>query len=770
MKVENDLRQDFKQKLYGVSLKIYRSLPFSEWWIKKRLGHYGRRLLEICHLIPNIDFVSPAIMADQEIFLREDNEFVIGIGLIEHLGDIIACEPIPRFLRERYPNARIVWVTRKEYSEILEANPYIDNVEIVVCLTDWIRLLRHNTFQIVVDLHVNGRICQDCRLALEKQHGNPNITGFNYFNYGSLLTAFSLGANLPPINESPKLFIPEEVSLSVNKLTLPEKFIVIHRKSNIVNGNSKDWDDKKWRTLLERFIHDYKDIYVIEVGSEDHKIDFMDIPHFVNMCGKLSILESAEVIRRAILFVGVDSGPAHMANAVKTKGVILLGHLPSFSNYMPFSGYYASDGATIVRSTFGPAHNITTHQVTMAVREILKTSLHEKDKSEELVNDTSIVTAEMENSPIDLNEIEKCKLIAFYLPQFHPIHDNDKAWGIGFTEWRNVASAKPWFRGHYQPRIPSDLGFYDLRVPEIMVEQAKLAKQYGIYGFCYYYYWFNGKRPLSFPIDNMLRNKDVAIPFCFCWANESWTKRWDGGNREIIIAQEHYDKDDLDFIQSVLPAFEDDRYIKINGKPLLLIYRTELFPNMAKTSEVWREKAREQGWPDLYLVRCEGFDINTKPEDINFNAAYEVPTFILPNSLLASNMERLSIHPAFQGKIFDYENIVQYYLQRPKPEYRRFYDVMLAWDNTARHRRSATIFHNVTAELYKRWLSGAIYRTMLENAGEERLLFINAWNEWAEGSYLEPDLRYGRRFLDATLEAKESSNFIRSRLTNFSQF
>ena len=256
----------------------------------------------------------------------------------------------------------------------------------------------------------------------------------------------------------------------------------------------------------------------------------------------------------------------------------------------------------------------------------------------------------------------------------------------------------------------------------------------------------------------MLKSKKIDIPFCFCWANENWTRRWDGMDQEIIAKQEHSPQDDLNFIRYLIPIFNDPRYIHINGKPLLLVYRTELFPEPRRTAELWRNEVRKAGLGDLYLVRCEGFDPYTNPEDIGFDASYEVPTFILPNELLYDDIASLGVIPEFKGRIFDYSKIVHYYCERETSPYKRYRDVMLAWDNSPRHGRNAVIFHGATPDKYADWLRNSLHYTMRHFKGEERLVFINAWNEWAEGAYLEPDQRYGYQFLEATLKAREKGS------------
>src|SRR5580704_8011423 len=195
----------------------------------------------------------------------------------------------------------------------------------------------------------------------------------------------------------------------------------------------------------------------------------------------------------------------------------------------------------------------------------------------------------------------KPRALAFYLPQFHPIPENDEWWGKGFTEWTNVVKAKPWFSGHYQPHVPTDLGFYDLRLPETREAQADLARQYGIYGFCYYHYWFHGRRLLERPFNEVLTTGRPDFPFCLCWANENWTRRWDGAERQILVKQTYSQQDDLEHIRWLLNAFDDRRYIRLEGKPLLLVYRAGDLPSPSRTAEAWRGEARKAGIGDIFL-------------------------------------------------------------------------------------------------------------------------------------------------------------------------
>jgi lipopolysaccharide biosynthesis protein len=359
------------------------------------------------------------------------------------------------------------------------------------------------------------------------------------------------------------------------------------------------------------------------------------------------------------------------------------------------------------------------------------------------------------------------RLIALYLPQFHPIPENDAWWGKGFTEWTNVVKARPVFRGHYQPHLPADLGFYDLRLPEIREAQAGLARAYGIYGFCYYHYWFNGKRLLNRPFDEVLLSGRPDFPFCLCWANENWTRRWDGYDNELLIRQEHSLQDDEAHIEHLLPVFQDSRYIKINGRPLFLIYRSEMLPDSAKTAELWRRAAQKAGFPDLFLVRVESFRGDIDPTKVGFDAAVEfAPDKSVVResvwrsgrlrllSFIRRGFGRLGINriPAEQHRIFSYDSLAAGMVAKADVPYPRFRCITPGWDNSARRQRGATIFVNSSPKVYEAWL-----RTLVQNTGEERIVFINAWNEWAEGNHLEPDQRWGHGFLESTLRGSLTS-------------
>ena len=342
------------------------------------------------------------------------------------------------------------------------------------------------------------------------------------------------------------------------------------------------------------------------------------------------------------------------------------------------------------------------------------------------------------------------RLIAFYLPQFHPIPENDAWWGAGFTEWTNVARATPQFVGHPQPRLPGELGAYDLRRPEVQIQQAALARRYGVHGFCYYTYWFSGRRLLERPLEILLGDPRIDIPFCLCYANSSWTRRWDGQEQDRLITQEHTPEDDVAFIRSLFPYLGDPRYIRVDGKPLLLAYHTRLFPDAAATTRRWRQACRDAGIGELFLVRAEIFGDLTPAPAIGFDASYEFP----PNGLDA-RPPTVTVTPlgGFAGTVVDYRLAVEGYKRRVRPDHTFFRCVAPGWDNTPRTRTRALILKDSSPEAYFDWLTFALDDTARHNAPDHRVVFINAWNEWGEGAHLEPCARSGHRYLEATRDA-----------------
>jgi glycosyltransferase involved in cell wall biosynthesis/SAM-dependent methyltransferase len=339
------------------------------------------------------------------------------------------------------------------------------------------------------------------------------------------------------------------------------------------------------------------------------------------------------------------------------------------------------------------------------------------------------------------------KLIAFYLPQFHPIPENDAWWGKGFTEWTNVVRATPKFLGHYQPRLPADLGFYDLRLIEVQEQQIALARQYGIYGFAYHHYWFSGKRLLERPFRQVLDHPHIDLPFCLSWANENWTRRWDGSDSNVLMAQCHGPEDDVAFIRDILPALRDPRYIRIEGRPLLIVYRASLLPDPQATVGRWRDECRTAGVEAPYLVAAQSFGI-TDPRPFGFDAAVEFPPHNTPCRNI--NHEIDTLDTGFVGDVWDYSDRALPQNDQPPADYTLFRSVMPSWDNTARYPRGGSVFARGTPEHYAQWLHRACASAVATHPSDRRCVFVNAWNEWGEGAYLEPDRRDGYAYLQAT--------------------
>jgi 2-polyprenyl-3-methyl-5-hydroxy-6-metoxy-1,4-benzoquinol methylase len=341
------------------------------------------------------------------------------------------------------------------------------------------------------------------------------------------------------------------------------------------------------------------------------------------------------------------------------------------------------------------------------------------------------------------------KVLAFYLPQFHPTPENDQWWGKGFTEWTNVTRAEPLFDGHYQPHLPADLGFYDLRLRETRHEQIALAKQYGIHGFCYYYYWFSGTRVLHQPLDDMLKDPESDMPFCLCWANENWTRRWDGADREILIAQKHLPDDDIAFIRSVIPFFNDPRYIRLNGIPFLIVYQPQRMPNPPRAAQIWREYCEKAGIGPIHL--CAAFtNDNDDYTQFGFDSGLQFP----PHGCDAENInDAIDFYTPFHGRAVPYSDFARSYLQRIYSGRKVFRTVTPSWDQTPRVGSRAFLALNGTPANYEYWLAESLRKAATEFPDQERFVFVNAWNEWAEGCHLEPDRKFQRQFLEATLRA-----------------
>ena len=357
---------------------------------------------------------------------------------------------------------------------------------------------------------------------------------------------------------------------------------------------------------------------------------------------------------------------------------------------------------------------------------------------------------------------EKIKPIAIHLPQFHPIPENDAWWGKGFTEWTNVTKTTPRFEGHYQPHLPADLGFYDLRLEEARLAQEALAKASGIHGFCYYHYWFNGKKMLFEPLDRKLKNPKEDLPFMMCWANEDWTRAWEASENKVLLKQDYSEADDLNHIKHLITYFKDSRYIKINGKPVFIVYRPKLFLDIKKTIEIWKKEVKKEGFPDLYIGYAQNPEYELPPQSIGFDFAFGFqPNFARLPKPLGSNsikkikrriLNKMGYASSQKSSIYDYEAYTKIQMEEPFKEH-VYPGVTPMWDNSAR-KDKAFILNNSSPKKYYNWLKH-IKDNYPWGKVPENFIFINAWNEWAEGNHLEPCQKWGTEYLKVTKEAFE---------------
>ena len=356
------------------------------------------------------------------------------------------------------------------------------------------------------------------------------------------------------------------------------------------------------------------------------------------------------------------------------------------------------------------------------------------------------------------------RVIAFYLPQFHPIPENDLWWGKGFTEWTNVKKATPLFRGHQQPRVPGGLGYYDLRDENVRNAQAELAKSSGIEAFCYWHYWFgNGKRILELPFREVLESGRPDFPFCLCWANESWTGVWHGAPGRILIEQTYPGKEDQQqHFNAIFPALRDPRYVRVNGKPIFLIYKPTNLPNVDSFINHWRQLALEAGFSGLFFAAMEN-NVNEKSL-LHFDAVLNHGPGDYLDAFPMKKIISRGVRRALGGKIaeffpeklsrlirqparYDYADVIKHAFKKLPRNERHLPCILAGWDNTPRSKHRGVIFENFSPDLFRDFLKKAIERVAC-NSPEFRLIFVKAWNEWAEGNYLEPDLEMRTALLD----------------------
>lgn len=365
----------------------------------------------------------------------------------------------------------------------------------------------------------------------------------------------------------------------------------------------------------------------------------------------------------------------------------------------------------------------------------------------------------------------KIKFLAYYLPQYHPIPENDKWWGKGFTEWTNVTKAKPLFKGHEQPILPGELGFYDLRLPEVQEQQSELALEYGIDGFIYYQYWFgNGKMLLEKPAEAMLRNKKIGVPFCFCWANETWKGVWHGlDNPKVLIEQSYNGEEDyIAYFNYLLPFFKDERYIKVDNKPMFHVYRLDDIPDLKLFLDTFNSLAKEYGFNGVYVIATGNVDsynvlnnhlINGVVGTDLFRKLRYSQLYKFKNESFLNKIERVvrdvfgfSIEVGTRKKplIFDYKKGLEM-LKMDFPNNKYISCVIPNWDNSARSGNKSLIFRNANPKVFYEYFC-LMMQELNNNIENPPFIIIKSWNEWAEGNYIEPDQKFGRKWLQAIKE------------------
>ena len=363
---------------------------------------------------------------------------------------------------------------------------------------------------------------------------------------------------------------------------------------------------------------------------------------------------------------------------------------------------------------------------------------------------------------------KKARVIAFYLPQYHPIPENDEWWGKGFTEWTNVGKAKPLFRGHYQPRVPADLGYYDLRLPIIREQQAEMAREAGVEGFMYWHYWFgNGRTLLSEIFDDVLKSGKPDFPFCLGWANHSWTRRtWNSDaayhkDMDLLIQEYPGEKDIIAHFNAVLPAFKDRRYITVDGKPLFLIWAPFDMPDIKSFFNIWNSMAKENGLINgIHFVGIGAGWRDNFPKVFDLGCDAVSPSNYWGAELSIDNFKYVKLFKGLLRKFFPrvaplkkyrYSDIIKYFYTAFDEREDVYPQIVPNYDRTPRAGRRADIYYGSTPELFKKHVQDAV-RIVSKKSDEHKIIFLKSWNEWAEGNYMEPDLKFGHGYLDALRE------------------
>jgi lipopolysaccharide biosynthesis protein len=351
-----------------------------------------------------------------------------------------------------------------------------------------------------------------------------------------------------------------------------------------------------------------------------------------------------------------------------------------------------------------------------------------------------------ESSESERRATPRVRTVAFYLPQFHAIPENDRWWGEGFTEWTNVRRAEPAFAGHDHPRRATALGEYDLRDDSVLHRQAELAVAHDVDAFCMYYYWFAGKRLLETPLD-LYVDRGPDFPFCISWANENWSRRWDGKDHEVLIAQSYDESTAAEVFADMERYLADPRYLRFDGRPVIVVHRVDHLPDPRRLAETWRRLSEEAGLGSPYLIAAETRR-NIDPRDVGFDAVAEFPP--VGANTLGSALLRppAGLNRRFRGRLMSYRRTAKRFMQRRDASFRRHPGVMPGWDNSARRGMKATVYVGSSPQAYGAWIADARRREARHDG--PGLVFVNAWNEWAEGAYLEPDASSGEAYLSAT--------------------
>ncbi|APW37495.1 hypothetical protein RD110_10080 [Rhodoferax koreense] len=354
------------------------------------------------------------------------------------------------------------------------------------------------------------------------------------------------------------------------------------------------------------------------------------------------------------------------------------------------------------------------------------------------------------------------RYIAYYLPQFHTIPENDEWWGRGFTEWSNVTKALPRYVGHYQPRLPEELGYYDLSKVDALKRQVELAKRGGIYGFCIHNYWFSGRTILDTPLNLLLENKDIDFKFCLNWANETWSRRWDGSEQHVLMKQNHAPGEDIQYAEYIAKFIRDERYIRIDGRPVIMLYRPSLVPDAKEMVQRWREYFKAQGLGDPYIMMPQAFDDND-PRKYGMDAVAGFPPHKVGKGLFNNRRRLRYLDPRFIGNVVTYDELAESGMANKAEGYTLHPGVCPSWDNDARRPNWGRGYSGSNPAKYGDWLHAASTQALQEPSKEARIVFINAWNEWAEGAYLEPDRHFGSAYLHETRKVLDQLGSKRSR-------